>query len=140
MTKDQLPVLVIGAGPVGCFIAYRLAKVGIPVRIFEKESAIPNTPRAVGYYGATQVVFQECGLYDHIRAKGFMTSGLCWRTLPIDDGQGVRADKLILHEALETGNVMIQFNSELTGILEEENGITIKFDDTDLLSVTGCYL
>ncbi|KAJ5768907.1 hypothetical protein N7520_003466 [Penicillium odoratum] len=172
MTKDQVPVLVIGAGPVGCFIAYRLAKAGIPVRIFEKESAIPNTPRAVGYYGATQVVFQECGLYDHIRAKGFMTSGLCWRTLPIDDGQGgkrlgkiiaaqplcdpndpIKAcpsgllnlrqselTSLILHEALETGNAMIQFNSELAGILEEEDGVTIKFKNTDLSPVTGCYV
>lgn len=85
---ENAKVVIVGAGPVGCFIAYRLGKVGITVDILEKESEIPYTPRAVGYYGATQVVFKEAGLYDLIRSEGFMTSGLCWRTLPEDDGKG----------------------------------------------------
>ncbi|KAJ5647062.1 FAD/NAD(P)-binding domain-containing protein [Penicillium lividum] len=172
MAKEQLPVLVVGAGPVGCFIAYRLGKAGIPVQIFEKESALPYTPRAVGYYGATQVVFQESGLYDLVRAEGFMTAGLCWRTLPIDDGKGgkrlgdllaaqplsdpsdpVKAcpsgllnlrqselTKLVLQEALKTGNVSIQFNSELSSIQEEDGKITIDFENKDLPAVTGSYL
>ncbi|KAJ5693117.1 hypothetical protein N7462_002540 [Penicillium macrosclerotiorum] len=172
MTKDQPPVLVIGAGPVGCFIAYRLGKAGIPVRIFEKESAIPYSPRAVGYYGATQVAFQDCELYDLVRAEGFMTAGLCWRTLPINDDRGGKRlgdmiaaqplcdpddpakacpsgllnlrqselTKLVLQEALKTGNVRVQFNSELSSITETENGVTIDFENKELPLVTGCYL
>ncbi|KAJ5936837.1 hypothetical protein N7466_003287 [Penicillium verhagenii] len=172
MTKDKLPVLVVGAGPVGCFTAYRLGKAGIPVRIFEKESTIPSNPRAVGYYGATQVVFQESGLYDLIRAEGFMTAGLCWRTLPIDDGKGGKRlgdviaaqplcdpkdpvkgcpsgllnlrqsqlTNLLLQEALKTGYVTIQFNSELSSIQQEDGKVTIDFEDKDLPSAAGCYL
>ena len=84
----KLPVLTAGAGPVSCFIAYCLGKANIPVSIFEKEPEIPCSPRAVGYYGATQVVFQENGLYDLIRAEGFVTSGLCWRKHPVTNEQG----------------------------------------------------
>jgi 2-polyprenyl-6-methoxyphenol hydroxylase-like FAD-dependent oxidoreductase len=172
MSNEQLPILVAGAGPVGCFIAYRLGKAGIPVRIFEKEATLPYTPRAVGYYGATQVVFQECGLYDLVRAEGFMTAGLCWRTPPIDDGQGGKRlgdmlaaqplcdpsdpvkdcpsgllnlrqselTKLILQEALKTGKVTIQYNSEIAGIEEGENAIQITFENQELAPVSGCYL
>ncbi|KAJ5201252.1 FAD/NAD(P)-binding domain-containing protein [Penicillium cf. viridicatum] len=172
MTKDQPPVVVIGAGPVGCFIAYRLGKAGIPVRIFEKEPAVPYSPRAVGYYGATQVAFKDSGLYDLVRAEGFMTAGLCWRTPPIDDDQGGKRlgdmiaaqplcdpgdplkacpsgllnlrqselTKLVLQEALKTDFVTVQFNSELSGIKETENGVTVDFENKELSPVTGCYL
>jgi 2-polyprenyl-6-methoxyphenol hydroxylase-like FAD-dependent oxidoreductase len=81
-------IIVIGAEPVGCFVAYRLGKQGIPVTILEKEPALPYTPRAVGYYGATQVALKSAGLYDLVREAGFLTSGLCWRTTPVDDGTG----------------------------------------------------
>jgi 2-polyprenyl-6-methoxyphenol hydroxylase-like FAD-dependent oxidoreductase len=88
MTAEKLPVLIVGAGPVGCFIGYQLGKAGIPVQIFEKQADLPYTPRAVGYYGATQNVFQEAGLYDLVRAEGFVTDGLCWRQPPVPNDQG----------------------------------------------------
>lgn len=50
-------VLIIGAGPAGCFVEYRLGKEGMPVTIIEKEARIPYSPLEVGYYEATQVAF-----------------------------------------------------------------------------------
>lgn len=172
MTTSTLPVLIAGAGPVGCFLAYRLGKVGIPVQILERESSLPYSPRAVGYYGATQVAFQKAGIYDKVRAEGFVTAGLCWRQPPIPNEQGgkslgkmvakqplcapgdtVRAcpsgllnlrqselTKLLLREALETGNVTIHFNSEVTGIEQEHDKVHVKTNNPDVPTITGSYL
>lgn len=101
MQAANLPVLIAGAGPVGCFIAYRLGKAGIPVQIFEKESETPYSPRAVGYYGATQTVFHEAGLYDLVRSEGFVTAGLCWRTPPVrNDAGGKSLGRIIAKQPL----------------------------------------
>ncbi|KAL4810490.1 FAD/NAD(P)-binding domain-containing protein [Aspergillus unguis] len=171
MTIETLPVLIAGAGPVGCFIAYRLAKAGIRVQIFEKEADLPYSPRAVGYYGATQNVFQECGLYELVREEGFVTAGLCWRDPPTPNGQGgkslgrmiakqplcapgdtVRAcpagllnlrqselTKLVLREALKTGNVEVTFGREVDSIEEKDGRVVIGFKDSDS-TATGSYL
>lgn len=172
MTTSTLPVLIAGAGPVGCFIAYRLGKAGIPVQIFEKEPSLPYSPRAVGYYGATQVVFHEAGIYDLVRSEGFVTAGLCWRQPPTPNEQGGKSlgkmiakqpfcapgdtvlaypagvlnlrqselTKLILREALKTGNVTVHFNSEVTGIEQENDKVHVTLNSPETPSVTGSYL
>lgn len=169
--SQMLPVLIAGAGPVGCFIAFRLGKAGIPVEVFEKEPSLPYSPRAVGYYGATQNVFQEAGLYDLIRAEGFVTAGLCWRTPPVEDGNGKRLgsmiakqplcapddavkacpsgllnlrqsdlSKLLLREAVSTGNVTVHFNSEVTDIEQDEEKVKITLANSKCPTATGCFL
>ncbi|KAL2857318.1 FAD/NAD(P)-binding domain-containing protein [Aspergillus pseudoustus] len=172
MTTPMLPVLIAGAGPVGCFIAYRLGKAGVPVQIFEKEAELPYSPRAVGYYGATQNVFQDAGLYELIRSEGFVTTGLCWRQLPTPNSEGgkslgrmiahqplcapgdtVRAcpsgllnlrqselTKLLLREALATGNVSVSFSREVTSIEQKDDCVHIGLNDSPELHVTGSYL
>jgi 2-polyprenyl-6-methoxyphenol hydroxylase-like FAD-dependent oxidoreductase len=172
MSASTLPVLIAGAGPVGCFVAYRLGKAGIQVQILEREPSLPYSPRAVGYYGATQVAFQEAGIYDLVRSEGFVTAGLCWRQPPVTNDHGgkslgkmiakqplcapgdtIRAcpsgllnlrqselTKLLLREALNTGNVTVHFNSEVTGIEQEHDKVHITFNNPDLQSVTGSYL
>ena len=119
---DQSTVLIIGAGPVGCFLAYRLGKAGISVIILEKESELPYTPRAVGYYGATQVAFKNAGLYDLIRSAGFMTAGLCWRSLPVDDGNGGKTwGEMIAYQPLnEPGDATFPCPSGLLNLRQSE--------------------
>ena len=41
-------VLIVGAGPTGLTAALELSRLGIPVRIIEKQSAPATTSRAVG--------------------------------------------------------------------------------------------
>ncbi|KAL4878106.1 FAD/NAD(P)-binding domain-containing protein [Aspergillus karnatakaensis] len=172
MPDTTLPVLIAGAGPVGCFVAYRLGRAGILVRVFEKESDLPYTPRAVGYYGATQTVLQESGLYDLVRSEGFVTAGLCWRTPPVPNSSGgkslgrmiakqplcapgdeVRAcpsgllnlrqselTKLLLREALATGKVTVDYNSEVTSIEQSSNSVTVSLNGTSDSTIIGSYL
>jgi 2-polyprenyl-6-methoxyphenol hydroxylase-like FAD-dependent oxidoreductase len=85
-------VLVIGAGPVGCLSALKLAQAGIDVEMLEKQEAISEAPRACGYYGTVQGVFHELGGYEKICKEGFKTRGLAWRGRPVDDGMDFQRD------------------------------------------------
>ena len=42
-------VLIVGAGPVGLFLALKLAQKGIKVKVLECESKINESPRAATY-------------------------------------------------------------------------------------------
>lgn len=79
-------VLVIGAGPVGLFAAYRLGKAGISVTVLEKDAHLSQLPRAGIYYPPVQFSFQEAGLWEALMAGGgFRTTGLDMRLNPVDD-------------------------------------------------------
>ena len=80
-----VPVLIVGAGPVGLLLALRLAQSGIRSVVLEKDSALSNAPRAIGYYGPVHKVFQEIGLYDRIVRDGMPCGGYVWRTMPTDE-------------------------------------------------------
>lgn len=84
-------ILIVGGAVVGCLVALKLGQAGITSTIIEKQPAVNESPRAVGYYGAAQPFLDEVGLYKLIREEGFMTRGLCWRKRPTDDGKGGKA-------------------------------------------------
>lgn len=69
-------VLVVGGGPVGCLTAFKLGRSGINVTIIERLSDTSDSPRACRYFGASQYILNELGLYELIRKEGFMTHGL----------------------------------------------------------------
>mgnify|MGYP003338160004 FL=1 len=47
------PVIISGAGPVGCTLALRLARGGVPVRLLEGLPALPETLRASTFHPPT---------------------------------------------------------------------------------------
>ena len=81
-------VMIVGAGPVGLFLAYKLGRASIKVIVLEKNDNVSDAPRAVGYYAASALALHDAGLYDKIREEGFMVKGLCWRKKPVDNGNG----------------------------------------------------
>ncbi|KAI1484010.1 FAD/NAD(P)-binding domain-containing protein [Daldinia eschscholtzii] len=81
---DVVPVIIVGAGPVGLLLALRLALNQIRTIVLEKESSLSQLPRAIGYYGPVHDVFQEIGLYDQISTEGMASGGYAWRKLPTD--------------------------------------------------------
>ena len=45
---EALPVIVVGAGPVGLLCALELARRDVPVLVIESEAALVRMPRPVG--------------------------------------------------------------------------------------------
>ena len=82
------PVIIVGFGPVGAILSLLLAQKGIPVVVIEASASYPDEPRAVGFFGPSQSVLNDAGVYDEAKAQGLASDGLCFRKLARDDGAG----------------------------------------------------
>ncbi|KAG0213467.1 hypothetical protein BGX28_004322 [Mortierella sp. GBA30] len=67
---STIPVLIAGGGPVGLFQAYLLTKLGIQVRIIERENAISPYSKAFGMHARTLEIFQFVGIIDEFMKRG----------------------------------------------------------------------
>src|ERR1700704_2889439 len=68
----ERPVLVAGAGPVGCITALALARRGIPVPLLEAEARVNDAPRAATTHAATLEMLDELGLVDEVTSRGLI--------------------------------------------------------------------
>lgn len=66
------PVIIAGAGPVGCTAALRLAQAGIPVMLLEGLSALPETLRASTFHPPSIDMIDELGLADQLIQQGLV--------------------------------------------------------------------
>ncbi|KAG0334296.1 hypothetical protein BG000_008461 [Podila horticola] len=69
---QEIPVLIVGAGPVGLFEAVLLTKMGIRVRIIERETQISPLSRALGTHARSLEILSmvEEGFVDKFMSQG----------------------------------------------------------------------
>lgn len=72
MLLPQRPILIVGAGPVGCIAALALARDGIPVHVFEAQPRVDDSPRAATTHAATLEMLAELGLVDEVIRRGLI--------------------------------------------------------------------
>jgi 2-polyprenyl-6-methoxyphenol hydroxylase-like FAD-dependent oxidoreductase len=79
--KDKkLPVLIIGAGPVGLFLALLLTKSDIPCRIIEANiSADRSSSKSIAYQPAVYPALQKAGIFDELKNAGIMLKDIAFR-------------------------------------------------------------
>ncbi|KAK3838247.1 MAG: FAD binding domain-containing protein [Linnemannia gamsii] len=63
-SPQQVPVLIVGAGPVGLYEALLLTQLGIPVRIIERTQCISPNSRALGLHARTMEILRFTGTVD----------------------------------------------------------------------------
>ncbi|KAF2814132.1 FAD/NAD(P)-binding domain-containing protein [Mytilinidion resinicola] len=75
----QSTILIIGGGPVGLFLALRLAQSNISVTLLEAHSSIPADTKAMTHMPAVFPEFKKAGVYNDLEkaAKG-LTNGKIW--------------------------------------------------------------
>jgi len=66
------PVIIAGAGPVGCVAALRLVQAGIPVRLLEGAKDLPETLRASTFHPPTLDMIEQLGLVEPLIAQGLI--------------------------------------------------------------------
>ena len=66
------PVIIAGAGPVGCTLALRLAQGGVPVRLLESLPALPETLRASTFHPPTLDMLERLGMAGPLIAQGLV--------------------------------------------------------------------
>lgn len=69
---DMAPVLIAGAGPVGCVAALKLAQAGVPVVLFEETIELPIDLRASTFHPPTLDLLDELGLTDRLIPQGLI--------------------------------------------------------------------
>jgi 2-polyprenyl-6-methoxyphenol hydroxylase-like FAD-dependent oxidoreductase len=72
--NSQIPVLIIGAGPTGLVLALALTKLGIKIRIIDKELVPGTTSRAIIVHARTLEFYQQLGIAQKVIDNGLQFS------------------------------------------------------------------
>jgi 2-polyprenyl-6-methoxyphenol hydroxylase-like FAD-dependent oxidoreductase len=67
---NRVPVLIVGAGPVGLSASILLSRLGIASRVVERRRSTSIHPKARNINMRTMEVFRQCGVEDAVRAAG----------------------------------------------------------------------
>jgi 2-polyprenyl-6-methoxyphenol hydroxylase-like FAD-dependent oxidoreductase len=75
-THNDVPVVIVGAGPTGVMLAVELARRGVEVRIFDKQPKRSTETRAIGVHARTLEIFHQLGIVDQFLERGHKTTGM----------------------------------------------------------------
>ena len=68
--NHDTPVLVVGAGPTGLVLALWLRRLGVAVRIIDKEDRPGTTSRALVVHARTLELYRQIGIADRVVQRG----------------------------------------------------------------------
>ena len=70
MSPTRPDVLIVGAGPTGLVLALWLTRLGVTVRIIDKNPQPSTTSRAVAVQARTLEFYRQMGLAEALRSRG----------------------------------------------------------------------
>lgn len=139
-------VVVVGAGPVGLLNALGLAQAGIPVTVLERGVTLNESPRAMVYHNGVLDGLHHLGVLDDVLSAGVRTGGLNF--IVHKTGERIRLDvgvlegevpyafnvhlgqdklgAITLEHLLRLPNTEVVFNTEVTGITQDSDGVTLR--------------
>ncbi len=68
----QRPVIIAGAGPVGCTAALKLSQAGIPVVLLEGLEDLPQTLRASTFHPPSLDMISQLGMVERLKEQGLV--------------------------------------------------------------------
>jgi 2-polyprenyl-6-methoxyphenol hydroxylase-like FAD-dependent oxidoreductase len=154
----RIDVLVVGAGPVGSVLASDLARRGIAVRLIDKADGTFAGSRAKGVQPRTQELFDDLGVLGRALAAGgpypWMAAhvGRLKLSWPMQRSHGPspaipypnilllpqRETDRILHERLRQQGVAIEFDTMLTGLRQDADGVAATVHDGGRAETIRC--
>ncbi|MFK0692716.1 FAD-dependent monooxygenase [Mesorhizobium sp. IMUNJ 23033] len=138
MSASQTQVLIAGAGPTGLTLALWLTRLGVQVRIFDKDAGPGETSRALAVQARTLEFHRQIGIVDDILAAGVRVEQLTVRTpagvaarLPLSDfGQGVSPYSFAFALPQDIHERILITHLERAGVRVERNTELVAFEDT----------
>jgi 2-polyprenyl-6-methoxyphenol hydroxylase-like FAD-dependent oxidoreductase len=139
MIPEKTQVLIIGAGPTGLMLANQLARRGVVFVIVDRHAGPSVETRALGVQARTLEIYSQLGIVDQALKLGKpSTGGNIWvkgrvaAKVPLVLGRdlspypfililGQDDNERLLGELLAKQGHEIQWNSELTGIIQQDN-------------------
>ncbi|PSK55429.1 ubiquinone biosynthesis monooxygenase COQ6 [Elsinoe australis] len=99
MSHPHVPIIIIGAGPVGLITALNIARLQVPVLILERGPGIDQSPRATSYQPCAMAELEECGVLSDVRAKSVINNILSYWI-----GRGPEKEQVAYVEKMEGGD------------------------------------
>jgi 2-polyprenyl-6-methoxyphenol hydroxylase-like FAD-dependent oxidoreductase len=131
MGRDDIEVLVVGAGPVGLAAALLLARAGVQTEIVDQESRTTTRSYACALHPRTLALLKSLGLLDSVLARGRRI-----RKVAFFDGETRRTEIDLLHVNSEHPYLLVLPQGEFEAVLEEalaREGVRVRwnhrFDD-----------
>ncbi len=137
-------VLIVGAGPTGLVLAIWLARLGVSIRIVEKNDGPGQTSRAMAVQARTLEYYRQLGFADEVIDAGIVMSHIrMWEarheiaSFDIHDfGEGLSPFPFVLtlpqddHEKLlgkklSEAGVTVEWRTELTEFVDHGDGVTV---------------
>src|SRR5580700_8143632 len=160
---NDVPVLIVGGGPVGLSLALALAQQQVRSILFESKTQLDPHSRALGILPRTLEIFRNWGIYDQFVKAGDLLSRVdVWvagKTKPfavvdlsifkqITSAGGVlilpqnRTEEVLLEAVKASGLTEVLFGRQATGFEQDPDGVTLKVTGPGGVSEThrGRYL
>ena len=146
MDLTREPILIVGAGPVGLTLAWRLSQLGLNVKVFEAEDRISDQLRASTFHPPTLDYFDESGITAELIAAGRITP--TWQIRMQTSGERAEFDLSVLSEdtahpyrlqcrqellgralAARLPQNTVHFSSPVTSVAQDKDGVSITLND-----------
>jgi 2-polyprenyl-6-methoxyphenol hydroxylase-like FAD-dependent oxidoreductase len=140
-------VLVIGGGVGGMSAALALARRGVEVELADADPQWRSSGAGISITGPSLRAFDDLGIFDEIREKGFVGAGVRIRKAdgtaimttppvpldapPIAYGGGIM--RPVLHEIMSSrvraAGIRVTLGAEITGLSQDVDGVDVAFPD-----------
>ena len=146
MDLTREPILIVGAGPVGLTLAWRLSQLGLDVQVFEAENRITDQLRASTFHPPTLDYFDESGITAELVEAGRITP--TWQIRMQTSGERAEFDLSVLNgdtahpyrlqcrqELLGRALVArlpkdaVHFGCPITAVAQDKDGVSITLND-----------
>jgi 3-(3-hydroxy-phenyl)propionate hydroxylase len=160
--KQQGPILIAGAGPVGVVTAWALARGGLEVDVYEALGDVDESPRASTTHCATLDLLGELGLVDEVIRRGLVASTFQFWDRPTqrkvaEFDHGILAHdtkhpfvvqceqhklaRLTLERLRQLPNARVHFGARIDGVQLSDDKVEVTVvDSAGPRTVTGSYL
>jgi 2-polyprenyl-6-methoxyphenol hydroxylase-like FAD-dependent oxidoreductase len=149
-SKEQLDVLIVGAGPTGLVLALWLARLGVRLTIIDKSAAPGTTSRALAVQARTLEFYRQLGIADAVveggrkvssanlwvggkqlahLSFGDMAAGLSEFSQPVIFPQDEHEQLLV--ERLSAAGVEVERNTELLSFTSSSSQVTAYLKRSD---------
>ena len=146
MDLTSEPILIVGAGPVGLTLAWRLSQLGLNVKVFEAENRITDQLRASTFHPPTLDYFDESGITAELVEAGRITP--TWQIRMQTSGERAEFDLSVLNEDTAhpyrlqcrqelLGRALVarlpkdavHFGCPITAVAQDKDGVSITLND-----------
>ncbi len=149
--RGKDPVIIAGAGPVGCTLALYLVRQDIPVVVLEGEAELPEDLRASTWHPPTLDMLEQLEITEELIAGGLIVPNYQYRDRRTgeyaDFDLGVLGDvtghpyrlqteqfrltRIVCRVLEDMPNAEVRFNCMVTNAMQDEDAVTVTVETPD---------